>query len=268
MNKDDVSSLKNWFAGYVSRFYTDDSEYNRPIHVKEEHTKRVCGNIIMIGKELGLSPEDMITAEIIALFHDVGRFRQYELYRTFVDALSENHARLGLRQIGIHKVFSGFPKDKKLLISKAIAYHNAAYLPEGEDEKTLFFMKLIRDADKLDIWRVFLDYYMEKRPSDAIALGLPDTPFFSEKILESIQRYEFAKMGDLKTLNDFKLLQVSWVFDINFIPSFRLLKKNNFIGMLEEILPRKKEISEAVKIACDYVESKLDVLVKSPNMLT
>jgi len=266
MNKDDVSSLKNWFAGYVSRFYTDDSEYNRPIHVKEEHTKRVCGNIIMIGKELGISPEDMITAEIIALFHDVGRFRQYELYRTFVDALSENHARLGLRQIGIHKVFSGFPKDKKLLISKAIAYHNAAYLPEGEDEKTLFFMKLIRDADKLDIWRVFLDYYMEKRPSDAIALGLPDTPFFSEKILESIQRYEFAKMGDLKTLNDFKLLQVSWVFDINFIPSFRLLKKNNFIGMLEEILPRKKEISEAVKIACDYVESKLDVLVKSNFM--
>ena len=257
MNKDDVSSLKNWFAGYVSRFYTDDPEYNRPIHLKEEHTKRVCGNIIMIGKELGLSPEDMITAEIIALFHDVGRFRQYELYRTFVDALSENHARLGLRQIGIHKVFSGFPKDKKLLISKAIAYHNAAYLPEGEDEKTLFFMKLIRDADKLDIWKVFLDYYMEKRPSDAIALGLPDTPFFSEKILESIQRYEFAKMSDLKTLNDFKLLQISWVFDINFIPSFRLLKKNNFIGMLEETLPRKKEISEAVKAACAYVDSKL-----------
>ena len=257
MNTDDVSSFKNWFAGYISRFYTDDPEYDRPIHLKEEHTKRVCGNIIMIGKELGISPEDMITAEIIALFHDVGRFRQYELYRTFVDALSENHARLGLRQIGIHKVFSGFPKDKKLLISKAIAYHNAAYLPEGEDEKTLFFMKLIRDADKLDIWRVFLEYFTEKRSSDAIVLGLPDAPFFSEKILESIQRHEFAKMGDLKTLNDFKLLQISWVFDINFIPSFRLLKKNNYIGMLEETLPGKKEISEAVRVARDYVDSKL-----------
>ena len=260
MNKDDVSSLKNWFAGYVSHFYTEDTEYNRPIHVKEEHTKRVCGNIIMIGKELGLSPEDMITAEIIALFHDVGRFRQYELYRTFVDALSENHARLGLRQIGIHKVFSGFPKDKKLLISKAIAYHNAAYLPEGEDEKTLFFMKLIRDADKLDIWKVFLDYFMEKRSDDAIALGLPDMPSFSEKFLESIQRHESARMSNLKTLNDFKLLQISWVFDINYIPSFRLLKKNNYIGMLEETLPQKKEISEAIKVACDYVDSKLTAL--------
>jgi len=260
MNTNDVSSLKNWFAGYVSRFYTDDPEYNRPIHLKEEHTKRVCGNIIMIGKELGLSSGDMITAEIIALFHDVGRFRQYELYRTFVDALSENHARLGLRQIGIHKVFSGFPRDKKLLISKAIAYHNAAYLPEGEDEKTLFFMKLIRDADKLDIWRVFLDYYMEKRPSDAIVLGLPDTPSFSEKALESIRRREFVRTKDLKTLNDFKLLQISWVFDINFIPSFKLIKKNNYMDMLKATLPRKKEISEAVRVARDYVDSKLTAL--------
>jgi len=260
MNTNDVSSLKNWFAGYVSRFYTDDPEYNRPIHLKEEHTKRVCGNIIIIGKEIGLSPEEMITAEIIALFHDVGRFRQYELYRTFVDVLSENHARLGLRQIGIHKVFSGFPKDKKLLISKAIAYHNAAYLPDDEDEKTLFFMKLIRDADKLDIWKVFLDYYMEKRPNDAIVLGLPDTPSFSKKALESIHRREFVKTKDLKTLNDFKLLQISWVFDINFIPSFRLIKKNNYISMLEETLPGKKEISEAVRVARNYVDSKLTAL--------
>ncbi|MDP3283124.1 MAG: HD domain-containing protein [Desulfobacterales bacterium] len=266
MNKDDVSSLKNWFAGYVSRFYTDDPEYNCPVRLKEEHTKRVCGNIIMIGEELGLSPEDMILAEIIALFHDVGRFRQYELYRTFVDALSENHARLGLRQIGIHRVFSGFPKDKKILISKAIAYHNAAYLPEDEDERTLFFMKLIRDADKLDIWKVFLDYFTEKHSGDAITLGLSDTPSFSEKILESIQRHEFAKMKDLKTLNDFKLLQVSWVFDINFIPSFKLIKKNNFIGMLKETLPRKKEISEAVKTASDYVDSRLMTAPKeTPN---
>ena len=264
MNTNDVSSLKNWFAGYVSRFYTDDPEYNRPIHLKEEHTGRVCGNIIMIGKELGLSSGDMITAEIIALFHDVGRFRQYELYRTFVDALSENHARLGLRQVGIHKVFSGFPGDKKLLISKAIAYHNAAFLPEGEDEKALFFMKLIRDADKLDIWRVFLDYFKEKPSSDTIILGLPDTPSFSEKILKSIHRHEFAKMMDLKNLNDFKLLQVSWVFDINFIPSFRLIKKNNCIGMLEETLPRKKEISDAIKMACDYVDSKLINAPKAP----
>jgi len=260
MNNDTVSSLKNWFACYVSRFYSNDPEYNRPIHLKEEHTKRVCGNIIMIGKELGLSQEDLITAEIIALFHDLGRFRQYELYHTFVDAISLNHARMGLKQIGINKIFSEFPKDKKILISKSIAYHNSASLPESENEKTLFFMKLIRDADKLDIWKVFLDYYAEKRHNDAVALGLPDKPSFSEKIIKSIRMRESAKMKDLKTLNDFKLLQISWVFDINFIPSFRAVKNNNFIGMLEETLPKVKEITGAVKIARDHVDFNLITL--------
>jgi hypothetical protein len=257
MNKDTVSFLKSWFTDYVSSFYTDDSEYNRPIRLKEEHTGRVCGNIIMIGKELGLSSEDMITAEIIALFHDLGRFRQYQIYRTFVDALSENHARMGLKQIGINKIFSELPKDKKILISKAIAYHNSAALPEGEDDKTLFFMKLIRDADKIDIWKVFLDYYAENRPSDAIALGLPDKPSFSKKVIESIRMRSFAKMKDLRTLNDFKLLQISWVFDINFAPSFRAIKNNNYIGRLEETLPKVKEITVAVKIARDHVDSLL-----------
>ena len=260
MNSYLVDSLTYWFSCYVSRFYTNDSEYNRPINLKEEHTKRVCGNIIMIGNELGLSREDLITAEIIALFHDVGRFRQYEIYHTFVDALSENHAKLGLRQIGIHKVFSGLPKNRKIFISKAIAYHNAAFLPECEDKKTLLFMKLIRDADKLDIWKVFLDYYRENRPSDAIVLGLPDKPSFSEKVIESIRMRKFAKMKDLKTLNDFKLLQVSWVFDINFIPSFRAIKNNNYIGMIEETLPKSQEITDALNIARVHVDSNLMTL--------
>lgn len=256
MNKDTVGFLKNWFNGYVSNFYTDNPEYNRPIRLKEEHTGRVCGNILMIGKELGISSEDLVTAEIIALFHDLGRFRQYELYRTFVDALSENHAMMGLKQIGIKKIFSGLPREKKILISKAIAYHNAAYLPENEDKKTLFFMKLIRDADKLDIWKVFIDYFNDDRPSDAVVLGLPDTPSFSKKVIESIKMQKFAKMKDLRNLNDFKLLQISWVFDINFAPSFKAIKNNNYIGMLEAALPKVTEITGAVKIACDYVDSK------------
>jgi hypothetical protein len=256
MNSAAVTSLKNWLASYVARFYTDDPEYDRPVRVKEEHTRRVCENIIAIGEDLGIPDEDIVTAEIIALLHDIGRFRQYQLYHTFVDALSVNHARMGLRQIGINRILSDFPKDKKKMISKAIIYHNAARLPANEDEKTLFFMKLIRDADKLDIWKVFLDYYSEDRPNEAIVLGLPDRPSFSQKVIESIRMRKSADMKDLKTLNDFKLLQISWVFDINFVPSFRAIKNNNFIGMIKEKLPKENEITGAVKIAQDYVNSK------------
>lgn len=258
MNTDTVNFLKNWFTGYVFRFYKDDPEYDRPVSLKEQHTRRVCSNMTTIGKELGLSPQDLIIAEIIALFHDIGRFRQYEIYHTFVDSLSENHAKLGLKQIGFHKILSKFSRTDKCLISKAIAYHNALFLPR-EDEKSLFFIKLIRDADKLDIWKIFADYYAEKRPNNTLALELPDEPVFSKNIIESISKRTVVNMKDLKTLNDFKLLQISWVFDINFIPSFKIIKNNNYIAKIAKTLPAKKEISEVIKIACDYVDSMLSL---------
>lgn len=254
MNKNDVDHLKEWFTSYVSRFYKNDPEYNQPISLKERHTRRVCSNIITIGKELGLDSQDLVIAEIIALLHDIGRFKQYEKYHTFYDSLSENHAILGLRQVGIYKILSKSSVKQKRYISKAIAYHNALLLPE-EDEKTLLFIKLIRDADKLDIWNIFTDYYRNKRSNSTLELNLPDEPVYSKELIESIRKQEVIDMKNLKTLNDFKLLQISWVFDINFKPSFKIIKKNGYLTMIANSLPVGKELSEIVKFACDYVDS-------------
>ncbi|MBU4010669.1 MAG: HD family phosphohydrolase, partial [Proteobacteria bacterium] len=90
-----------------------------------------------------------------------------------------------------------------------------------------------------------------------IALDLPDLPVCSKNIIDSILKQTIVNMKDLQTLNDFKLLQISWVFDINFVPSFKIIKNNNYITMIAKTLPVKKEISEVVKLACDYVDSKL-----------
>jgi len=38
-------------------------------------------------------------AEVIAWLHDIGRFEQFDRYRTFADAESENHAQIALRVI-------------------------------------------------------------------------------------------------------------------------------------------------------------------------
>ena len=259
MTRDDLKHLKTWFTEYVSVFYSDEPDYNHLIRLKEEHTIRVCRNIAMLGKELGLSDQDMVLAETIALFHDIGRFKQYKTYRTFNDFVSENHARLGLRQMAIHGVLSACTTAEKRLITRAIAYHNAAVLPANEDDNTLFFMRLIRDADKLDIWKLFIDYYneREKNHSSAVELGLPDEPIYSQRVIKSLKQRRFVRMQDLKTLNDFKLLQISWVFDLNFVPSFQTVQSRKYIEKLEETLPKSKEIKEAVQHAHDHVNSFL-----------
>ena len=259
MTRDDLNYLRTWFEEYVSGFYSDDYDYNHPIRLKEKHAIRVCHNITMLGKELGLSDHGMVLAETIALFHDIGRFKQYKTYRTFSDFASENHAKLGLRQMAIHGVLSACATTEKRLITSAIAYHNAATLPVNKNGNTLFFMRLIRDADKLDIWRLFIDYCneSEKKHSSAIELGLPDDPTYSQRVIESLKQRKLVLMQDLKTLNDFKLLQIGWVYDLNFVPSFQIVQNRKYIEKLEEILPQSKEIKEAVQSAHDHVNSFL-----------
>jgi len=255
MNKNDLIDLKKWFADYVSGFYTDNPDYNMAIKLKEKHTKQVCLDIIMLGQKLGLTDQDMIVAETMALFHDIGRFKQYAVYGTFNDMASENHARLGLRQICTHKILSVCSKQEKRLIAKAIAHHNAAELPKNEDEKTLFFMRLLRDADKLDIWRVVIDYYRnrDKHPNSTIELDLPNSSDCSQEILKALNEHRIARLQHLKTLNDFKLLQISWVFDLNFTASFQAVQNRNYIKQIAATLPQSKDITEAVDQAHDYV---------------
>ncbi|MDY6792750.1 MAG: HD domain-containing protein [Thermodesulfobacteriota bacterium] len=259
MNRKDLARLKTWFDEYVSGYTTDDAEYNYPFRLKKNHTRRVCKNIIMIGHALNLSDDELILAETMALFHDMGRFEQYAKYGTFSDIASENHAKLSLRQMATHGVLSKNTKDEKRLITKAIAYHNVAALPDTKDKTELFYMRLLRDADKLDIWKVVIDYYHQRDhfKNSAIELNLPDDPIWSGRVLEAVMNQKIARMEDLKTLNDFKLLQISWVFDLNFAPSFEAVENRHYLYQIEATLPKSPEISDAVAMAHRYVKNNL-----------
>ena len=255
MRPEDLNNLKTWFETYVSGFYTDDAMHNSTIRLKEKHTEHVCRNMILLGNALGLSDQDMMLAETMGLFHDIGRFKQYAVYGTFKDKESENHALLGLRELAAHDVLSGCTEGEKKWITKAIACHNIPEIPVGENGKTLLFIRLLRDADKLDIWRVFIEYYKmrDKQPNPVVEVGLPDEPYYSSKVVAALNEDRFVRMQDLKTSGDFKLLLVSWVFDLNFDYSFQLVKARNYIERIEATLPPSKEIAAAIKHAYDYV---------------
>lgn len=260
MNRSDTEYLQLWFSDYTARYReSDDPDTARAVRLKEDHTHRVCENIILLGKDLGLSDKEMRLARIIALFHDIGRFRQYSEYRTFRDIASENHARLGLREIARHKVLSVCTPYEKRIIAKAVAHHNAVRLPEEQDKNTLFFMQLIRDADKLDIWNVVTVYYRkrDKQRNVAIELELPDDPVCSPQVIRKLSDRQPILMRDLKTLDDFKLMQISWAFDLNFAPSFQMLEKRGYIGRIEATLSVSDAIREAIGKTRDYVRQRI-----------
>jgi len=239
-----VKVLKSWFAKYVQTFINGDKECERNIALKADHTKRVCREILQLGEKLELNSHELRLAEIIALFHDIGRFEQYARHKTFVDRLSEDHAELGVKILRRNDVLNGFDDSIKNLIVRTIRYHNRAALPQSETARCLFFTKLLRDADKLDIWNVVIEYYHRNggHRNDAIELGLPDTPGISEHVYQDIMNKRIVDVNHIKNLNDFKVLQMGWVFDINFEPTLHSIKSRRYLEMIREVLQETDKI--------------------------
>ena len=109
MTRNDLNFFKKWFSDYCKSFYSSDIEDQKNIYLKEQHTFNVCKNIIEIAKGLSLSNDQIILAETVALFHDIGRFPQYAKYKTFRDSISVNHGLLGAQTLlgkkGFFKIF-------------------------------------------------------------------------------------------------------------------------------------------------------------------
>jgi len=252
-----VNDLKGWFSEYMQTFIDGDEDCKRNVLLKADHTERVCREIVELGKALELNPQDIYLAEIMALFHDVGRFEQYIRYRTFVDRKSEDHALIGVTILQDKAVLDGFDNPTQDLILRTIQYHNRAALPQNETEQCLFFSKLLRDADKLDIWKVVTDYYHRenRRRNAAIELGLPDTPGVSEFVYQDIMKQQIVNADHIRNLNDFKVLQMGWIFDINFKPTFRAVQSRGYIEMIQDALPvsiQIQDIAEKVRAHLDW----------------
>ena len=94
--KELLKKMHAWMDGYMNQFVTDDEEVMQGIRIKMNHTGYVTAIARELAQHLALSEHDVQLAEIMGLFHDVGRFRQYSIYKTFNDAQSEDHADLGL----------------------------------------------------------------------------------------------------------------------------------------------------------------------------
>lgn len=261
MQSSDLDTFRNWFSEYTRTFYTDNAEDRRNIDLKVRHTYFVCENIVGIAKEEHLSDNDLMIAETAALFHDLGRFLQYSRYKTFRDSVSVNHGRLGAEVLDKEGVLRHLPLHELQLIMNAVRFHNAFEIPAFEDQQNVLFLQLIRDADKLDIWRIFAEYYEspEDQQPSAVGLGLPDLPGYSETVLSCLYKKTLVSLSGLKTLNDFKLMQLSWAYDLNCRHSFRLMAERGYIRKIAASLPQTDEIAGAISTITKFVNEKAGV---------
>jgi hypothetical protein len=253
-----LDSLKTWFKNYVASFSLvhDDQKYN--FNLKNEHTARVCQEIIDVAKSLKLPEDDVRLAEACALLHDLGRFEQYFRYRTFRDHKSEDHGLLGVRIIREQKILDDTDPASRELIIKAVTYHNRAAVPADETERVLIFSRLVRDADKLDIGRIYADYYSDKNRvrQPTLELELPDTGQITEEIYQDILAGKRINHATIKTLTDLRLIQMSLVYDINFPRSLELVRQRGYLEVFYLSLPQTEKMKKVYEQLKNYLEKR------------
>jgi len=261
MEQEQLKKFRLWFDDYVAGLYGDDEFINANLELKEGHSWRTCKEMSYLTQELGLTDNQKRIADVIALLHDVGRFEQFVKYRTYNDARSVNHCLLSLEVLCRNKVFGQVAECEKELIEKAIEYHGIRELPAGLDGQCLLFSKLIRDADKLDVFYVVTKYYRQYRDNPGefmLELDFPDEPGYSAEVVEGIlcgQRIDYSK---LRTINDMKLCQLGWVYDVNFTATLKRIKQRRFLEKIFDFLPETEDVGKVREKIFKYVDSRIE----------
>ncbi len=129
-------------------------------------------------------------------------------------------------------------------------------MPLHDDQKFLLLLKLLRDADKIDILHVVTEHYAGFSRNEAINIGLPDTSEISDEIVHSIMKCKSVKVQDVKTINDFKLLQVGWIFDLNFPRTYQIFKQRLYLDKLSTSLPQTGDVVQAIDSARRFLMRK------------
>lgn len=257
----DLDALYTWFARFVGGFTGETVADQRNYDLKVEHTYKVCAIMRRLAPAAGLTAEGCRLAEAVALCHDVGRFPQFERYRTFNDAVSVNHGALAVQTLKEQQVLAKLPADQRELLLQAVALHNIFRLPSGLSPTLCQLARLIRDADKLDIWRVLIEYCTNSADerASAVVWELPSTGECSGAVLAEVMAGRMVDRVLLRTADDFKLLQLSWVFDLNYRESFAILAEAAYIDTLARLLPDQPACQRAVTVVQAHVLNRRSV---------
>ena len=249
-----LKKMHAWMTAYMKSFYTDDEEVQNGILIKEKHTGYVTSNCVELAKFLNLSNHDVELAKIIGLFHDVGRFYQYQKYKTFNDAQSEDHANLALKVIEGLEFFNELSVDDYELVKFAIKNHNKKVIEPCDDDRKVFFAKLIRDADKLDIYRVLEPYFAQENAAKMPNFITGRSPDISPDFVEKFVRGEQTDYNLIRTNGDRKIVRLMWIYDVNFKWTMEKIVERGYIDKIIENLPMNEKIAEGVRLLRGYVE--------------
>jgi len=145
-----IEELKEKFREHALKYNMEEIAISRKFY----HSYRVMDFCMLLAKYNDFSSEDMKIAMLVGLLHDYSRFEQWTNYKTYSDLKSIDHGDLAVKRLFDDNEIINFCLEEKYYdeIYDAIKYHNKYSYPEHLSDHNKLLCKVVRDADKLDIF--------------------------------------------------------------------------------------------------------------------
>ena len=268
----------NAFAEYVRNYDPSDEK----IKLKIDHTYRVAGLCQRIAESLGLSEPDVDIAWLLGMLHDIGRFEQIRRFGTFNDVQSVDHAEFGadllFKEGLIRKFAEGYYEECELarsgneeaeqiiknnehhnkdtgLLELAIRQHNKYRVKEDLTERQRMFCDILRDADKVDIFKVNADIPMEiiyDVTTEELKNGV-----ITKEVLESFYKKETVLKSVRRSAVDHIVGLISLLFELVYKESYRQAKEQGYVYKLLDFKSDVPEVNAEFDDMRKYVDEFL-----------
>lgn len=243
----DIAKLNSAFDSYVNEYDMNDNN----ILYKYNHTYRVCKNSKNVCKSLNLNEEQSNLAYLIALLHDIGRFYQDKMYKTFFEKADFDHGDYGVKLLFedglIRKFIDNTDNDK--LIYLAVKNHNKYSVENNLKEEEKLYCNIVRDADKLDIIDNFIEIIKINNKEE-------DDSEITEKVKEEFLSHRMVNKNYRKTNSDVIVTIISQIYDLKFDYSFKFIKENNYIEKIYQTLKNKEKFKLYFEEANKYIDER------------
>lgn len=247
-----LEKLTSLYNAYVDTYRDSSGQLSEMMELKLVHTMNVVDAARRISAGEGFDERTALACEAAALLHDTGRYEQLRLYNTFRDADSVDHAVFSHDIVKSKGWLDGWELKDSVLT--AVLVHNRRDMPaESMDRLTLACSKTVRDADKLDIFRVLEERVKTtawRKDSTAFWNLKTDCPPSAE-VVSAIREKRPVDYQYIKCLADFVLIQVGWMISgLEFATSRRLCAERGHLEFRRAFL---KELTDdaVVDELCD-----------------
>ena len=264
MTRSFIDKLLQPYCVYVDTFRDAKGVLPTPLRLKMEHSFRVEYEIRIIISGEGWSKHLVRLGEVCALLHDTARYLQFHAFGTFRDSDSFDHADHAVDIIRQQGWLETLTEEEQHQIFTAIRFHNKREVPPSLTGFDADFAHVLRDADKLDIFRVLEtavnDGSLAKNPEIAWNLPMDGAP--NPEVVEAVVNGQTVGYGAVRSLTDFMLIQVGWLNGgLHFKTSMRLAVKRKTLEFRETLLKSLTDDHASISRCCDAARKRLEEIV-------